>query len=43
MAVLNHGHSLYVGIVILIFDEQSDLNDVRVIRYLGNYNMEREN
>ena len=31
LAVLTHRYSGYVGIIVLIFDEQSDLDDV--IRY----------
>ena len=33
LVVLTHGHYVYVGIMVLIFDVQSNLNDVHVIRY----------
>ena len=33
LAVLAHGHSVYAGILVLIFDVQSNVDDFHVIRY----------
>ena len=33
LAVLTHGHSVYAGILVLIFDIQSGVDNVHVIRY----------
>ena len=33
LTVLAHGHSVYVGIIVLMLDVQSNLGDVHVIRY----------